>query len=94
MSRRYSLARAKGREIYEQTYREDRQLLEQLGLGLLAVGGSLSVSFLSEIKGDKIHPWNRAEIDGKIWDQLRPFLEEVVALRAQNQEEGLRLAAK
>lgn len=83
MSTRYRLALALGAPAFERLVKDDKTLLAEFGLGLLAVEGALAVAFLNDVKGGKVQPWHRAEIDGRVWDHLRPLLEELRDLRKE-----------
>lgn len=74
MSSRYRVARAMGREAYEQVVREDKELLRTFGLRLLSVGSGVRAAVEDEIKEDRVNPWNVVSIDEKTWKWLHPLL--------------------
>lgn len=76
MSNRYRQALAKGRQEYEQAIDEDKELLREFGLVLLATeNGGVRAAVQSELRGkDKIDPWNVIELSMKAWNWLRPLL--------------------
>lgn len=71
---RYRVARAMGREKYEEVVREDEELLGSFGLRLLSVGSGVRAAVEEELKGERINPWNVVTIDEKTWKWLRPLL--------------------
>jgi hypothetical protein len=83
---RYRLARAKGKDAYEQVYREDFELLAWFGLRLLAVDGCVRAAVEAEIRGTEINPWTVIEINMKAWDWMQPLL---VELKARQSETGI-----
>lgn len=96
---RYRVARAMGRDRYTEVLKEDTELLHTYGLKLMSVESGLTVAVESELRGDRIHPWNLIEINEKTWKWLRPLLvrlkqaEQAMEAREEVQQ-ALRLAAK
>lgn len=72
---RYASALARGRREYEELVRQDAELLKMFGLRLLSVeGGGVRAAVESELRGNKINPWNVIEVNPKAWNWVRPLL--------------------
>ena len=72
---RYASALARGRREYEKLVQEDTELLKTFGLRLLSVeGGGIRAAIESELRGNKINPWNVVEVNPKAWNWVRPLL--------------------
>ena len=72
---RYASALARSRREYEQVVGEDVTLLSRYGLRLLSVeGGGVRAAVESELRGNKVNPWNVIEISPKTWNWIRPLL--------------------
>ena len=81
---RYKVARALGREKYEEAVEEDKELLRRYGLQLMNVECGLTAALAKELDGQRIHPWNVIEFNEKAWKWIRPLL-----LRLRQAEEAL-----
>ena len=89
MAYRYRVARAMGRQHFEEAVEEDKELLEELGARLLSVDSGMRAALEAELKLDgRVHPWNVVTFDEKTWNWIRPLLEELVSLRS-----GMKIAA-
>lgn len=76
---RYRVARAMGRDRYQEVLREDAELLRLYGLKLMAVDCGITAAVLDELKKDErgreqINPWNVIDVDAKTWKWLHPLL--------------------
>ena len=74
MCNRYQVAKALGHDAYEQAVNEDAELLKLFGLQLLSVDQGIRAAVESEIRGNRINPWNIVSFDAKAWAWLRPQL--------------------
>lgn len=77
MSYRYRVARAMGQSAFDRAVQEDQELLDEFGLKLLFVDPGVRAAIKSELRENRINPWNVIEIDGKTWKWLRPLLLEL-----------------
>lgn len=87
---RYRVALALGRKEYEEAINEDAQLLDYFGLRLLSVEECVRAAVKNEVRGKKINPWNVIEINGRVWDWMRPLL---VKLREHEMKVDVRALA-
>ena len=81
MVSRYKMARAKGRQYFEEALAEDQRLLASFGLDLLSVENGLRVVRKKGLRTGRINPWDILEVNPQIWGWLRPLLLELHELR-------------
>ena len=77
MACRYKLARAMGKQAFEEALQEDTILLSSFGLQLLSVDSGVRAALEKEVKNERVNPWNVLGIDSKTWGWLRPLLKEL-----------------
>lgn len=85
---RYRVAMAQGRAAYEAAVDEDAELLKFFGLKLLALNECVRAAVISEIKGNRINPWNVVELNMKTWELMRPILVEAREARQEREMAG------
>lgn len=80
---RYATALGKGKKEYDRVVQQDMALLKHIGASLLSVesSGGVRVTLDKELRPSsgrtKIHPWQVVELDPRVWEWLRPHLEEL-----------------
>lgn len=90
MASRYKVARAAGKERFNEVLKEDAELLDQFGFELLSIDGGLSFTKKTSVdKKGKINPWDVTHINLQAWEHfVRPLLRDLQARRVKDQSGG------